>query len=72
MKLWCKLVLLGAVAPTVSVVNAAAANADQYIDFGTNQSACQSAAHQANARPGQRSSYCYQTGPGHYTLFLAG
>lgn len=68
---WRTLVLLGAAAATVSVVNAAVANADQYIDFGTNRSACQNAASQANARPGHRGSYCYQTGPGHYTLFLA-
>jgi hypothetical protein len=70
MSLWRKLVLFGAVAATGSMVDAAAANADSYIDFGTNQAACQSAAAQANAT-GNRHSYCYQTGPGHYSLDLA-
>jgi hypothetical protein len=49
MNLWRKLVLFGAVAATVSMVDAAVANADDYIDFGTNQAACKSAAKQANA-----------------------
>jgi hypothetical protein len=71
MSLWGKLVLFGAVAATVSMVDAAVANADQYIDYGTNQSACKSAANQANAAGGLRQSYCYQTGPGHYTLYFA-
>lgn len=44
---------------------------DDYIDFGTNQAACKSAAKQANAT-GNRYSYCYETGPGHYSLYLAG
>jgi len=52
------------------MVDAAVANADDYIDFGTNQAACKSAAQQANAA-GNRYSYCYQTGPGHYSLYLA-
>lgn len=70
MNLWCKLVLFGTVAATVSMVDAAVANADDYIDFGTNQAACKSAAQQANAA-GNRYSYCYQTGLGHYSLYLA-
>jgi hypothetical protein len=70
MNTWCKLLLIGTVAAIASVVNAAVANADQYIDFGTNQTACKSAASQANATS-NRNSYCYQTGPGHYTLYLA-
>ena len=69
MNLWRKLVLFGAVAATVSMVDAAVANAD-YIDFGTNQAACKSAAQQANAT-GNGYSYCYETGPGHYSLYLA-
>lgn len=70
MSLWHKLVLFGAVAATVFMVDAAVANADDYIDFGTNQAACKSAAQQANAS-GNRGSFCYQTGPGHYSLFFA-
>jgi hypothetical protein len=70
MNLWRKLVLFGAVSATVSMVDAAVANADEYIDFGTNEAACKSAAKQANAA-GNGGSYCYQTGPGHYTLFFA-
>lgn len=71
MTLWGKLVLAGAVVASFSVVDAAVASADQYIDYGTNQSACQAAAQQANA-VGKRHSFCYQTGPGHYTLDFAG
>jgi hypothetical protein len=76
MNLWRMLVLFGAVAATVSMVDAAVANADEYINFGTNQAACQSAAQQANAAsagyPGYHPhSYCYETGPGSYSLFLA-
>jgi hypothetical protein len=71
MNLWRKLVLLGAVVATVSMVDAAVANADQYIDFGTDQAACKAAAQQANATS-DRNSFCYQTGPGHYSLDLAG
>lgn len=54
----------------MSMVDAPVANADDYIDFGTNQAACKSAAKQANAA-GNRGSYCYETGPGHYTLYFA-
>lgn len=49
---------------------AAPAAADDYIDFGMNQAACKSAARHANAMGGS-GSYCYETGPGHYSLFLA-
>jgi hypothetical protein len=69
MNLWRKLVLFGAVAAAMCLVDAAVANADQYIDYGTNQSACQSAASQANAT-GNRGSFCYETGPGSYSLYL--
>lgn len=44
---------------------------DKYIDYGTNQWNCESAARQANAG-GNSGSYCYETGPGHYTLYFAG
>jgi hypothetical protein len=71
MNLWRKSILFGAVAATVSMVDAAVASADSYIDFGTNQASCQSAAAQANAAGGLRHSFCYQTGPGHYSLDLA-
>lgn len=47
------------------------ANAGSYINFGTDQAGCKAAASQANAT-GHRYSYCYQTGPGHYSLYLAG
>jgi len=70
MNTWCMLVLIAAVAATASVVDTAVASADQYIDFGTNQAACKSAAKQANAA-GHGYSYCYETGPGHYSLSLA-
>jgi hypothetical protein len=70
--LWRKLVLFGAVAAAVSMVDVAAANADQYIDYGTNQAACQIAAQQSNATPHPgAASLCYETGPGHYTLLLS-
>lgn len=53
------------------MVNAASAGADRYIPFGINEAACKAAARQANAAasPGSSRSYCYQTGPGNYTLF---
>ena len=70
MTLWRKLVLFGAVVATVSMVDAAVANADQYIDFGTDQAACKAAAQQANAS-GSHGSFCYQTGPRHYSLDLS-
>ena len=70
MNLWRKLVLFGAAAATVSIANAAVANAGDYIDFGTDQASCKIAARQANAI-NDRFSYCYQTGPGHYSLYLA-
>jgi hypothetical protein len=52
------------------MADAAVANADEYIDYGTNQAGCQSAAQQANAT-GNHGSFCYETGPGHYSLDLA-
>ncbi|MFN3003548.1 hypothetical protein [Mycolicibacterium wolinskyi] len=64
------LILFGAFAAAISMSDAAVAGADDYIDFGTNQTACKSAAKQANAA-GNSYSYCYETGPGHYTLYLA-
>ena len=64
------LVLFGVIAAPVSLLDGAVANADDYIDFGTNQAACESAAKQANAA-GHGYSYCYETGPGHYSLYLA-
>lgn len=51
------------------MVDAAVANADDYIDYGTNESACKSAAKLANAN-GYSGAFCYQTGPGHYTLYV--
>ncbi|GFG55153.1 hypothetical protein MAGR_65940 [Mycolicibacterium agri] len=70
MRFSLKVALLGACAVTASLVDTAVATADDYIDFGPNQAACQSAARQANAI-GNSYSYCYQTGPGHYSLYLA-
>jgi hypothetical protein len=67
MNLWRKLVLFGAIAATVSMVNAAVANAYTTIDYGTNQAACQAAEHQAKAA-GIRYADCFETGPGHYSL----
>ena len=43
MNMRCKLVLLAAAAATVSMVDAAVANAYDTIDYGTNQAACQAA-----------------------------
>ena len=63
-------VVLGVTAVMLSMTAAPIANANSYIDFGTNQSACKAAARQANAA-GNRHSYCYETGPGHYSLYLA-
>ena len=70
MNLWCTSLLCAVVAAGADMVGAVPANADDYIDFGMNQAACKSAANQANAA-GSRHSYCYETGPGHYTLYLA-
>ncbi|CAN5389366.1 hypothetical protein BH10ACT9_BH10ACT9_58230 [soil metagenome] len=67
MNLWRKLVLSGAVAATVSMVNAAAAHAYDTVDYGTNQAACQAAAKQLKAA-GIRYTNCHETGPGHYSL----
>lgn len=64
-----KLLLIGAVATAAPLAAAGAAGADEYIDFGTNQAACKAAAQQANAT-GNRPSYCFETGPGHYSLNL--
>lgn len=70
--LWRVAAIFSAITVTVSTVDAAVANADQYIDFGTNQYACKAAAQQANAAAtGYQHSYCYETGPGHYSLYLA-
>lgn len=70
MRVLMKLVV-GIFALGVGVAMAPTANADQYIPFGPNQAACKAAAQQANAAkaPGASRSYCYETGPGHYTLF---
>jgi hypothetical protein len=66
------LILFGIVAAAISMVDAAVANADSYIDYGTDQAACKAAAQVANATPHPgASSFCYQTGPGHYTLLLS-
>ncbi|PRC46998.1 hypothetical protein C6A85_87215 [Mycobacterium sp. ITM-2017-0098] len=65
-----KLLIASAAVAALSAIDTAVANADDYIDFGTNQAACKSAAKQANAA-GNSYSYCYQTGPGHYTLYYA-
>ncbi|BBX69713.1 hypothetical protein MPSYJ_31740 [Mycolicibacterium psychrotolerans] len=55
----------------LGVFSAPTAAADQYIAFGVNETACKAAARQANAMaaPGASRSFCYETGPGHYTLF---
>jgi hypothetical protein len=63
------LAAVSAAAVAVAIAGSGAAHADDYIDFGTNQAACKSAARQANAT-GSGYSYCYQTGPGHYSLYL--
>lgn len=70
MKLRCNAILAGGVAAVVSMAGVAVANADDYIDFGANEAACKSAARQANAA-GNTFSYCYETGPGHYSLYYA-
>lgn len=69
MSLWRKAVLIGAGAVAISAASPGMASAD-YINFGTNQAACKAAARQANAT-GLGYSYCYETGPGHYSLYLA-
>jgi hypothetical protein len=50
--------------------NPVPASVGNYVDYGTSQAACNSAAQQANAT-GSGYSYCYETGPGHYSLYLA-
>ena len=69
MNLRRNLFLFAAVAATVSVVDAAVANAYDTIDYGTNQAACQAAEKQAKAA-GIRYADCFETGPGHYSLAL--
>jgi hypothetical protein len=69
MNLRRKLFLFAAVAATVSVVDAAVAEAYDTIDYGTNQAACQAAEKQAKAA-GIRYADCFETGPGHYSLAL--
>ena len=58
---------LAAAALTISATAAASSAHADTIDYGTDQSSCQAAAQQANAS-GQASAFCYQTGPGHYSL----
>ena len=70
MKLLHNLILAGGVTGLVSLSRTAVAIADDYIDFGMNEAACKSAARQAKAA-GSNSSHCYETGPGHYTLYFA-
>lgn len=67
---WRKLLAVGAAVVTAALPCAPIASADDYIDFGTDQAACKAAAKQANAT-GRSYSYCYETGPGHYSLYLA-
>jgi hypothetical protein len=67
MNLQRKLVLLGVVAATVSLVDAAVANAYETIDYGTNQAACRIAVSQARAA-GIRYANCFETGPGSYSF----
>jgi hypothetical protein len=69
MNLRRKLAWSAAVAATVSMVDAAVANAYDTIDYGTNQAACQAAEKQAKAT-GIRYADCFETGPGHYSLAL--
>ena len=64
-----KIVLLGAVAASLSIADAAVANADENIDFGTSQAGCRAAEKQAKAL-GIRYANCHETGPGHYSLTL--
>jgi hypothetical protein len=71
MKLWRNVIIAAGLAAVVPGALAAVANADDYVDFGINEAACKSAARQANAA-GNRYSYCYETGPGHYSLYYAG
>ena len=62
--------LAAATALVGSMIGAAVAGADEYIDYGTSQAACKAAAKQANALV-DGYSYCFETGPGHYSLYLA-
>jgi len=70
MKLWRNLIVTGVLTSVVLISGTAVASADDYIDFGMNETACKSAARQANAA-GNSYSYCYETGPGHYSLYFA-
>jgi len=70
MKFWHNVIVTAGIAAVVSIAGAAVANADDYIDFGVNEAACKSAARQANTA-GNSYSYCYETGPGHYSLYYA-
>jgi hypothetical protein len=67
MNFWHKLVLSSAAVATLSMVDAAVANADQHIDFGTDKAGCMSSANQANQVAGL-SAFCFETGPYHYAL----
>jgi hypothetical protein len=68
---WRKVAGTAVIAVVAPLLTPSVAAADSYIDFGTNQAACKAAARQANQTSNRRS-YCYETGPGHYTLYLAG
>ena len=68
MNVWRKIVLAVVMAAAVSTAPVAVAHAD-YIDYGVNQAGCKSAAQAANAA-GYSGSFCYETGPGHYSLYI--
>ncbi|MBI3228513.1 MAG: hypothetical protein HYZ39_26025 [Mycolicibacterium cosmeticum] len=69
MNMWRKVILLGALAATFAMVDAAVAGAYDTIDYGTNQGACKAAEKQAKVG-GIRYADCFETGPGHYSLAL--
>ena len=62
-----RLILMIAVAATVSMVDAAVAHAYDTIDYGTDRAACKAAEKQAKVA-GYRYANCFETGPGHYSL----
>ncbi|GAA2418551.1 hypothetical protein [Mycolicibacterium llatzerense] len=57
----------GAAATAIAV--SAPARADN-VDFGTNRAACQAAEQQLHSG-GNSSADCFETGPGHYSLYYS-
>lgn len=63
------LAIAAAATTATAIAVSAPAHADN-VDFGTNRAACQSAEQQLHAS-GNTSADCFETGPGHYSLYYS-